>query len=171
VKRIYHPLSGRQELPLSILEKGRRRNMPEHDREEAVKCFNATWALIDKPDRTHEDDVNMIHMAHASRYHWGEIGTALEFSRGEWQISRVYSLLHMGESALFHAKEALRLCLDNGIGDFDLAFGYEAMARAYSTLGNHRETETFIEKAKEAAKAVAKQDDRRYVESEISNIK
>lgn len=145
--------------------------MPEHHREEAVKCFNGTWGLIDKPDRTHQDDVNMIHMAHASRYHWGQIGTALEFSRGEWQISRVYSLLHMGESALFHAKEALRLCLDNGIGDFDLAFGYEAMARAYSVLGNQKDEATYIAKAREAAKAVAKEDDRKYVESEISTIK
>jgi hypothetical protein len=144
--------------------------MPEYHREEAVKCFNATWDLIDKKDRTHEDDVSMIHMAHASRYHWGQVGTALEFSRGEWQISRVYSLLRMGESALFHAREALRLCLDNGIGDFDLTFGYEGMARAYSVLGNQKDKATYIAKAREAAKAIAKEDDRKYVESEISTI-
>ena len=72
--------------------------MPEYHREEAVKCFNGTWDLIDNKNRTHADDVNMIHMAHASRYHWGQIGTALEFSRGEWQISRVYSLLRMGRA-------------------------------------------------------------------------
>jgi hypothetical protein len=145
--------------------------MSEHHKEEAVKCFNATWDLIDKKGRTREDDVNMIHMAHASRYHWGQIGTALEFSRGEWQISRVYSLLRMGESALFHAKEALRLCLDNGIGDFDLAFGYEAMARAYLILGNQEDKATYIAKAREAARAVANDDDRKYVESEVSTIK
>ena len=145
--------------------------MAEYHKEEAVNCFNATWDLIDKRDRTHEDDVNMIHMAHASRYHWGQIGTALELSRGEWQISRVYSLLRMGESALFHAKEALRLCLENAIGDFDLTFGYEAMARAYSVLGNQENKATYIAKAKEAAKAVAKEEDRKYVESEISTIK
>jgi hypothetical protein len=152
-------------------KKTRRRNMPAYHREEAVKCFNATWDLIDKPDRSHEDDMNMIHMAHASRYHWGQIGTALEFSRGEWQISRVYALLGMGESSLFHAQEALRLCLDNSIGDFDLAFGYEAMARAYSVLGKHDDKGVLIEKAKEAAKAIAEQGNRQYVESEISTIK
>lgn len=141
-----------------------------YHKEEAVKCFNATWDLIDKSDRTHEDDINMIHMAHASRYHWGQIGTALELTRGEWQISRVYSLLGMGDSALFHAKEALKLCMDNCIGDFDLAFGYEAMARAYSVLGNHGDKSTFIEKAKEAAKAIAEEDNRKYVGSEISTI-
>lgn len=144
--------------------------MSQYHKEEAVKCFNAAWDLIDRADRAHEDDVNMVHLAHASRYHWGQIGTPLEFTRGEWQISRVYSLLSMGESALFHAKEALRLCLDNGIGDFDLAFAYEAMARARSVLGNHDDKATFLEKAEEAAKAVAEEGDRKYVESEISTI-
>lgn len=144
--------------------------MSQYHKEEAVKCFNAAWDLIDKSDRSHEDDVNMVHFAHASRYHWGQIGTALEFTRGEWQISRVYSILGMGESALFHAKEALRLCLDNGIADFDLAFAYEAMARAHSVLGNHSDRSAFMEKAKEAARAIAEDDDRRYVESEISTL-
>ena len=144
--------------------------MSQYHKEEAVKCFNATWDLIDKVDRTHEDDVNMIHMAHASRYHWGQIGTALEFTWGEWQISRVYSLLGMGDSTLFHAKEALRLCLDNGIGDFDLAFAYEAMARAYSVVGNEGEKATFTKKAEEVAKAIKDEGNRKYVESEISTI-
>lgn len=145
--------------------------MSQHHKEEAVKCFNATWDLIDKPDRTHEDNVNMIHMAHASRYHWGQIGTALEFTRGEWQVSRVYALLGMGESALFHAKEALKLCLDNGIGDFDLAFGYEAVARAYSVLGNHDDRARFVDKAREAAKEIVEEGNRQHVESEISTIR
>ena len=144
--------------------------MSEDHREEAVKCFNATWGLIDKSDRTHDDDVNMIHMAHASRHHWGQIGTAVEFTRGEWQISRVYSLLGMGESALFHATEALRICSDSRIGDFDLAFAYEAMARAHSVLGNHGDKSAFIEKAKAAAKAIKEEGNRKYVESEISTI-
>ena len=48
----------------------------------AVDCFNSTWSFLDKKDRTPEDDADMIHTAHASRYHWGQIGTPLEFQRG-----------------------------------------------------------------------------------------
>ena len=110
--------------------------MSQHDKEEAVQCFNATWDLIDKPDGTHEDNMNMIHTAHASRYHWGQIGTALELSRGEWQISRVYALLSMGESALFHAKETLKLCLDNRLATSIWPLAMRPMGRAYSALGN-----------------------------------
>ena len=49
--------------------------------------FNLTWSLLDKKDRTKEEDDKMIHAAHASRFHWGEIGTSANFERGEWQIS------------------------------------------------------------------------------------
>jgi hypothetical protein len=35
----------------------------------------------------------MIHSAHASRYHWQAVGDASDKAIGEWQISRVYSVL------------------------------------------------------------------------------
>jgi hypothetical protein len=50
--------------------------------------FNRTWELIGKEDRTPADDDRMLHMAHASRYHWGEVGSAANLVRGEWQCSR-----------------------------------------------------------------------------------
>ena len=36
--------------------------------------FNQTWTLMEKPDRTREDDDEMLHAAHASRYHWARSG-------------------------------------------------------------------------------------------------
>lgn len=59
----------------------------------AIELFNLVWDLMDREVRTPEEDDRMLHAAHASRFHWGEIGTPLEFERGEWQISRVYSVL------------------------------------------------------------------------------
>jgi hypothetical protein len=58
-------------------------NLKEMHKKFAVDCFNGTWDLLDNKDRSREEDFNMIHMAHASRYHWGEIGTPLEFARGD----------------------------------------------------------------------------------------
>src|SRR6056297_3541159 len=100
----------------------------------AMDTFNKTWDLLDKTNRSEAEKAEMIHTAHASRYHWGQVGTPLEFQRGEWQISRVYAVLEMGESALFHAEIALKTCQEKGIGDFDLAFPYEAVTRAFSIM-------------------------------------
>ncbi|TMW72053.1 hypothetical protein [Alteribacter natronophilus] len=142
----------------------------EWHRKQAARSFNATWDLIEKQDRTPDDDLQMIHTAHASRFHWGEIGTPLEFTRGEWQLSRVYALTGMGESALYHARHALEICLDHRIGDFDLAFAYEAMARACSTAGDRKRMKKYIAKAEEAAGKIEKQEDRDYFLSELATI-
>jgi len=107
----------------------------ESHRKYAVDLFNLTWSLLDKKNRTAEEYDKMIHAAHASRFHWGEIGTPLEFERGEWQISRVYSVLRRSEPALYHARRCLEICKKNTIGDFDIAFAYEALARAYAVAG------------------------------------
>lgn len=136
----------------------------------AVDCFNQTWNLLDKKDRTVEEVDKMIHTAHASRFHWGEIGTPLEFERGEWQISRVYSVLKRSEPALYHAKRCLEICKKNNIGDFDLAFAYEAMARAYAIAENEKECNTYIQLAKEAAEQIKKKEDKDYFLSELKTI-
>ena len=50
----------------------------------AIDLFNGVWRLLEKEDRTVEEDDRMLHMAHASRYHWEQVGTAANLSRGEW---------------------------------------------------------------------------------------
>ncbi len=142
----------------------------EENRKFAVALFNLTWSLLDKKDRTVEENDKMVHAAHASRYHWGEIGTPLEFERGEWQISRVYSVLGRGEPALYHAKRCLEICKEKKIGDFDIAFAYEAKARAYAIVGNKRECKENIELAREAAEQIKKKEDKDYFLSELKTI-
>ena len=136
-----------------------------------IDLFNATWDLIDKKDRTEAEALEMIHAAHASAYHWLKAGgSALNDARSHWQISRVYAILGMGESALRHAQRSLDLCVANGIGDFDLAFGYEAVARAYAVLGNEQAKADNKKAALAAYENIAKPEDRTYAESEIHSI-
>src|SRR5690606_16440823 len=96
----------------------------------AAELFNRVWSLLEQPDRDQAADDTMLHAAHASRFHWGEVGTPVNLARGEWQISRVYAVLGRAEPALHHARRCLEICEAHGIGDFDLAFAYEALARA-----------------------------------------
>ncbi len=142
----------------------------EEHRKLAISLFNLTWNLLDKKDRNREESDKMIHAAHASRYHWGEIGTPLEFERGEWQISRVYSVLERSEPALYHAKRCLDICKENNIGDFDIAFAYEAIARAHSIAGDKTECNKHLQLAKEAGKIIKKKEDKDYFSSELMTI-
>jgi hypothetical protein len=137
----------------------------------ATSLFNAVWELLDKGEqRTPDETDTMVHAAHASRYHWGEIGTPLHFERGEWQISRVYATLNRPEPALFHAQKCLEICQANDIGDFDIAFAYEAMARAYATAGKSAECERYMELAKGAGDQIQEEDNKNYFLSELNAI-
>jgi hypothetical protein len=142
----------------------------EEHKKFAVGLFNLTWSLMDKKDRTREEDDKMIHAAHASRFHWCEIGTSAHFERGEWQISRVYSVLKRSEPALYHAHRCLEICKENNIGDFDIAFAYEAMARAYAVSGQKVECRKYLELAKTAGDQIKEKQDKDYFFSELKTI-
>ena len=43
------------------------------ERQLAAGLFNQVWVLLDKRDRSAGDDDQMVHAAHASRYHWGAL--------------------------------------------------------------------------------------------------
>ncbi|MHA1330535.1 MAG: hypothetical protein ACTSR2_05595 [Candidatus Hodarchaeales archaeon] len=151
----------------------------EWHRRIAVKLFNSTWNLIDKGDkRTVEENDEMIHSAHASRLHWGIIVKSgkdpktgsLNLLRGDWQISRVYSLLQRPEGAIYHAQRCLDLCLENGIGNFDQAFAHEALARAYAIDGRLSKSRKHIKLAEGAGENIENEDDKKYFNSEMKTI-
>lgn len=136
----------------------------------AISLFNKVWDLMEKPDKTEEEKHEMIHMVHTSRYYWGMVGQPVNLSRGEWQISRVYTVLNRAEPALFHAKRNLEICLSNKIGDFDLAFAYEALARAYQIAGDEKNVQLYKMLAFEAAGEIENEEDKIVVLNDLESI-
>ncbi|HVX45621.1 MAG TPA: MerR family transcriptional regulator [Mycobacteriales bacterium] len=136
----------------------------------AKDLFNGVWRLLEKEDRSPAEDERMIHMAHASRYHWEQVGTASNMSIGEWQISRVYATVGRAEPALHHAHRALQITQENEIGDFQLAFSYEALARASAVAGDPDEARRWTEQALSAADDIAKEFDRELVLTDLETI-
>jgi hypothetical protein len=136
----------------------------------AVGLFNRTWDLLDTAGRTGEQDDEMIHGAHASRYHWGQVGEPVNLARGEWQCSRVYAMLGRPEPALWHARRSLEICERHGIGDFDLAFAYEALARASALSGDRDAASAELDRARAAAAGIADADDRETFLQELGTV-
>jgi hypothetical protein len=135
----------------------------------AIDLFNLTWDLIEKQDRESDDD-RMVYAANASRYHWGIVGTPLNFARGEWQISRVYCILGRTEPALHHAKKSLKLCLEHDLGDFDLGFAYEAVARAFAIQEDSVEQNRYLELALQTAEKVEKPENKSWLVMNINSV-
>lgn len=143
----------------------------------AVNLFNVTWELLDKTARTKEEDDKMVHCVHASRYHWGEVVAAgvpktgpENLERGEWQVSRVYAVLGKAEQALYHAQRCLQICEENNIGDWDIAFAYEALARAHAVAGNTAEADKYIQLGKEAGEKIKEKGDKDYFMNTLKEV-
>jgi hypothetical protein len=135
-----------------------------------IEYFNYTWELLEKEEKTQEEIDEMIHTAHASRFHWGKLTQPINNERGEWQISRVYATLKRDEPALYHAKRCLDICIQNNINDFDIAFAYEAMARAYSLKQDKKNKEKFFKLAKKAGEKISDKEDKEYFFDELNNL-
>jgi tetratricopeptide (TPR) repeat protein len=120
------------------------------------------WELLDKAERSAEEDEEMLAAAYASLYHWLVAGTAVNRQRGHWLIARVHSRLGYGEEALRHARRCLELTTQQPelMADFDVAFACEGMARAYAVLENETEARAYLLKAEEAGRLISDPEDR-----------
>jgi cation transport regulator ChaB len=143
----------------------------------AVELFNHTWELYDKKERSRSDDEEMLNSAHASAYHWSQLKDVIgeerykqSFPRAEYLISRVNWALGNAEASLRHAERSLEYCEEYGIADFDLAFAYEALARAHSLTGNQKERDRYVELAKKASDDIKKKEEKDAFLSELASV-
>jgi DNA-binding transcriptional MerR regulator len=143
---------------------------PDDERRLAGGLFNATWTLLEKEQRSRDEDDAMLHMAHACTHHWRQVGKPENVARSEWQCSRVYAALRRPEPCLHHAQRVLDICQENGLGDFDLAFAYEALARGAAIAGDLDRSRAYTELALAAAEDVKEDDDRELVLTDLETI-
>jgi DNA-binding transcriptional MerR regulator len=146
---------------------------PATHRQLGVDLYNSTWALIEKSNRTDAETDEMIHRAHASRWHWGRVGTDVNLARGEWLCSRVYATIGRGEPALWHARRCVEI--NEALGSearegWDLPAAYEAMARASFVAGDPASGALWKTKASAALAEIADADDREPIAQDLATL-
>lgn len=141
-------------------------------REYAVSLFNRTWDLLELSERTPEQIDEMIHIAHASCYHWGQVGAPANGARGKWQCARVYATLGHAEPALWHARRCLEIVEAGGEGleDWDLPSAQQALAHAHLAAGDRDEARRWAGLAAESATRIEDPEDRELIESQIAEL-
>jgi hypothetical protein len=132
----------------------------EHHRTFGRLLNGLSWRLLAAPARTADDDERLLGAAHASLFHWTEAGGPPR-TRGEWLVAHVYTVLGRAEPAMHHARRALALAeAEPDVRDFDVAYAYEAMARAHALAGHAGEARRWHGRAAAAGAAIADGEDR-----------
>lgn len=128
----------------------------------AKQFFGNIWDLLEKPKRTPEEDDLLVDYAHASLSHWRAVGTGVNLQRGIWMLAHVYTVLGNSALALHYAGRCQELTgqYKDELSDFDFAFAYECMARAYALARNQTEAQKYIDKADKAGAAIKDEEDR-----------
>lgn len=136
----------------------------------AIETNNGIWPILDKEKPSQEELEEALHMAHTSMYHWSKVGKPINKARAEYMISRVSSAMARGEPALFHGKRCLEITEETGIADFDLAFAYEAIARAYAVYSDSKNCEYYKKLAQKAVDEVKGEEDRKICQGELDKV-
>jgi len=136
----------------------------------STHCFNAAWQLIDKSDRTSEDNEQMIRLVQASLWHWTGRPDCSDknLSIGFWQASRVYALVGEADNARKYAS----LCLDKTPRDdeFCLGYAYEALARAELLVGNNAKARQHLADARRQAEGVSDDESRQMLVDDLRTL-
>ena len=136
----------------------------------SAECFNQAWDLIEKPDRTPEEDEQMIRLNQASLYHWSQRVdcTPKNFSVGYWQAARIYALLGQADNARRYGK----LCLHYSQGEsaFQLGYAYEALARAEAVAGEVEKAANYLQDAHRYLAQVDDPEDYELLEKDLKTI-
>lgn len=144
--------------------------LDEFHKKMAVQTNNAIWPILDKENPSVDELEEALHMAHTSMFHWSKIGKPINKARAEYMISRVCSAMGRGKPALFHAKKCLEITDETGVGDWDLAFAYEAIARAYATDSDSKNCKKYKKIAQKAIDNVKGEEDKKICQGELDKV-
>jgi hypothetical protein len=135
-------------------------------RQLGVDAFNETWRLM----LSRENDELMLDCAHASRYHWALAPECQPENRARsaWLLSRAYVVAGQAAPALEHAERCLELCEQSALQDWDLAYAYEALARANVLAGAPDTAASYLELAR--AVEIAEAEDREQLAGDLETL-
>ena len=143
--------------------------LPEVHRSLGIELNNKTWELLEKTDRTPAQDAQLLEFAHSSAYHWSFCGTVVNQQRGYWLISRTYAVLEFPVACLLFAQLCRELTQTGGseMKDFDIAYSFEALARAYVLTGELGKAVEMFRSADEAGKMIKEEEGRKIFTGDL----
>ena len=136
----------------------------------AKELFNQTWDLLDRTNRTPEEDLRMLGSALGSWAMWRRAGEPKNHAISDWQVSRVFAVLEEPGWAHRYAVAGLDLCREHNLGPFLQGYAWESVARAAHLSGDHESAAEAVAAARVAADLVEDPDDRQLMIDDLEDL-
>ena len=139
-------------------------------REFAPTAFNNTWPLLDKTERTREQEEEMLASTFAQRYHWYSVGEPKNWAIADWQVSRVAAVLGYAELSRRFGERSLELAEEHDLGPFVKGFAHEAIARAAADVDDVETFTEHLEMAKAALPEIKDSHEREVLQADLTEM-
>jgi hypothetical protein len=153
-------------------------NAPDFDLASAHRyfsahCFNSAWELIDKPQRSPEEDEEMLRLSLAATWHWTQRPDCAptNLSIGYWQTARIYALLDQADNARRYAQMCLEVSQAPGVEPFFRAYAYEALARAEAAAGEKGRAYGYLTEARHLAEQVEDAEEKAALLADLETVR
>jgi hypothetical protein len=137
----------------------------------AVELFNHVWTLLELASRTPEQDDELVHAAHASRWLLVE-----GRDDGQPRPRRVADLARLRRARARRARALARAPVlayveaADDAEDWDLPFAYEALARASFVAGDIAAAAGHAAEARELGERIVDPEDRELLEKDLATL-
>ena len=138
----------------------------------SAECFNRTWGLLDKAERTPQENQDMVLLSLASLWHWTERDDCSDtnMSIGYWQASRVYATIGLPGEARRYGQLCLGASEQPGVLPFYLGYAYEALARAEHAAGDPAKAREHLAESRRIAEGLPNPDAKKQLLADLDKL-
>jgi len=136
----------------------------------AAECFNRAWELLDLPERSQEQEADLLSSAFAQRFHWSQVGDETNHAVADWQVSRALAATRNGPLAVHFAEMALARAEAFAGPDYLVPSCFEGLARAHAAVGDAPQRDVWLAKARAALEGIKDAEDRDLIASQIAEL-
>ncbi|HCR54266.1 MAG TPA: hypothetical protein DIW27_07620 [Cytophagales bacterium] len=118
----------------------------------ASQANNRAWALAELPERTADQDEEMLQAAHAAMYFWKIVGNPSNRAHAALLLAHVYALNNLPNPAKHYLKQCQSVFLDRDCESWEKAFVHAISANVAAAA---QETEEHMRHYQEAERLIA----------------
>ena len=136
----------------------------------AVKAYNRCWDLLDAPERTPDDNDELLTAAFAQRYHWRNVGGGQQSIVADWMVGRVAADIGYPDLALHFAQRAFEQVQSGDHPAWLRASLCEGLARAYASAGDADARNEWLDLARRELERETDAEDAALIASQIDSV-